>query len=343
MHFTILQSVYKKDSPDFLEECFTSIATNTLLPECIILVKDGPLTDELESVIFAWQQKLPLYVVGYSENHGLAYALNYGLQFCKTELIARMDSDDICYPDRFEKQVLFFEMHKDTVILGSGIEEFYLDGKGREYRKIRLYPKRTERKSKTLYRGTPIAHPSVMMKTELLKKYKYNIDTKCNEDIDLWLRILGDGYIIKTLQEPLVHFRITDATFHRRSASKAFTEFVICSKYLNTVNGINKSSILPVLKLLTRFLPNKLNKKLYLSKKRENLFLEKYMNLKVLSSYVFMKNGHLFEALLEFEENDTLLIKAKQLDTDINNIIEIPASEVILYKTNENSDIALHV
>lgn len=129
MTFTILQSVYKKDNPRFLFQSLQSIAENTLPPSQIVLVKDGELTPELESVISEWQKKLPLKVVGYEKNQGLAHALNYGLQFVETELVARMDSDDICFPDRFEKQVLQFDLNPNLEILGGGIEEFYIDEK----------------------------------------------------------------------------------------------------------------------------------------------------------------------------------------------------------------------
>lgn len=96
-YFTVLQSVYKKDNPIFLYQSLQSIAENTVQPYSVVLVKDGILNHELESVISEWQSKLPLKVVGYEKNQGLAYALNYGLQFVETELVARMDSDDICF------------------------------------------------------------------------------------------------------------------------------------------------------------------------------------------------------------------------------------------------------
>ena len=95
MTFSVLQSVYRRDNPDFLAQSLQSIADNTLQPVNVILVKDGILTPELETVISEWQTKLPLKVVGYEQNQGLAQALNYGLQFVETDLVARMDSDDI--------------------------------------------------------------------------------------------------------------------------------------------------------------------------------------------------------------------------------------------------------
>lgn len=379
MTFTVLQSIYKKDNPHFLSESLQSIAENTLLPTSIVLVKDGELTNELDSVISEWQKKLPLKVVGYEKNQGLAHALNFGLQFVETELVARMDSDDICFPDRFEKQVLQFDLNPDLEILGGGIEEFYIEEKQSQsaetchselvsesakemlnqlqhednqspqvqhdgiYRKVRLYPKWTDKKSKTLYRGTPVAHPTLMIKTSLLKEFKYSENTKCNEDIDLWFRLIEAGHKIKTLQEPVLHFRITDGTFKRRSMQKAFNEFSIYSKNLHKINGFSLLDIIPLVRLATRFFPKRLNKKLYLSKKRQNLFKENLMNIKSLNNQVFTKNGHLFEALLEFDENGIKMIKAVQLDSPSKCVVEVPLSEVALYKTSESVDVSLNV
>ncbi|MDR0538895.1 MAG: glycosyltransferase [Spirochaetaceae bacterium] len=124
---SVLMSVYYKETAAHLNECLQSLAAQTLPADEIVIVKDGGLTPELERCLAEWQPKLPLVIVGYEENKGLAYALNYGIQFCSRELTARMDSDDICLPDRFEKQLAYFAAHKDTVILGGNILEFYED------------------------------------------------------------------------------------------------------------------------------------------------------------------------------------------------------------------------
>ena len=273
MKFSVLQSVYHRDNPSFLSQSLKSIAENTLMPEQVVLVKDGTLTPKLEAVISEWESKLPLKVVGYEKNHGLAHALNYGLQFLATELVARMDSDDICFPDRFEKQVLQFEKNNNLVILGTGIEEFYKNDEI-NFHQIRLYPKLTTKKSIALYKGTPLAHPTVMLRTEILKKFKYSEETKCNEDIELWFRLLGAGYEIQTIQAPLLHFRITDGTFKRRSLSKALNEYFIYFHNLLKFNGISKNHFYLLMRLFTRFLPSKLIKKLYFSSMRKNMFKE---------------------------------------------------------------------
>ncbi|GHU17466.1 hypothetical protein FACS1894163_08390 [Spirochaetia bacterium] len=125
--FSVLMSIYHKEFASNLNQCLESLALQTLPASEIIIVKDGKLTAELEECLTSWQNELPLKIVGYEENKGLAFALNYGLQFCSNELIARMDSDDICMPERFEKQIDYFVQHKDTIIVGTNILEFYED------------------------------------------------------------------------------------------------------------------------------------------------------------------------------------------------------------------------
>lgn len=341
MTFTVLQSVYKKDRPDFLAQSLQSIADNTLEPERVVLVKDGELTPELDAVIAEWQEKLPLKVVGYEENRGLAHALNHGLQFVETKLVTRMDSDDIAYSNRFEKQVAQFDVDPSLQILGGGIEEFYINPDGNEFRRIRLYPKYTEKSSLSLYKGTPLAHPTVMMRTELLKKFKYSERTKCNEDIELWFRLLESGVRIKTLQEPVLHYRITEGTFNRRSVSKAFNEFSIYFRNLFAFNGFSAGLIFPCARFASRFFPKSLSRKLYLSQKRQKIFKENLMKITSLKNRVFAKGGHVFEALIQFEENGTQMVKAVQLDSPSKVVVEVPLNEIQLLKTTEAVDVEL--
>lgn len=273
MTLSVLMSVYKNDNPRWFKECFESLVKQSKPATEIIVVKDGKLNASLDSVIDEFKNKLPLKVVGYEDNHGLAYALNYGMDFCTCDLIARMDSDDICFPERFEKQIHEFEINSDLNILGTGVEEFYISDEKIENKNIRLYPERTNKNSKTLYKGTPLAHPTVMIRSEILKKYKYNLkNQKYSQDIELWFRLLLNGFEICTLQEPLLHFRITDKTFQRRNISKANTEFKIYMSYLYKLNGISPLLLYPVVRLFSRFFPVSLIKRMYFSKSRQKLF-----------------------------------------------------------------------
>ena len=193
-------------------------------------------------------------------------------QFVEPPLVARMDSDDICFPERFEKQLKYFEEHPDAEIVGTGLSEFYVDKNCSEFRKNRFYPEYVDSKTKTLFKGTPLGHPTVMIKTELLKKYMYSENTNMNEDIDLWFRLLKDGLVIHNIQEPLLNFRITDGTFKRRSIKKAFSEFGIYWNNLIKLFGLSPLLIYPLARLFVRFLPYRLNKKLYFSGARNKLF-----------------------------------------------------------------------
>lgn len=275
LNFSVLQSVYAKDKPEYLDNSLLSLKEQTLSPKEIIIVKDGTLPEELETVINTWEQRLPIKAVGYEKNQGLAHALNYGLEFVTSELVARMDSDDICNKNRFEKQVNFFENNPDCYICGSALKEFYIEKNSNVREKLRFYPEQTTKKSESLFKGTPLGHPTVMMKTELLKKCKYNENTSMNEDIDLWFRLIKDGIIIYNIQEPLLNFRITDGTFKRRSIKKAFSEFEIYYNNLFELFGFNPKLILPFFRLFIRFLPSFINKKLYFSNLRTSLFSKK--------------------------------------------------------------------
>lgn len=275
MSFSVLQAVYKGDNPLYLQQCFDSLSKQTLQPNEIILVKDGKISNELELVIKSWSSTLPLKVYGYSTNKGLAHALNYGIQYVSTDFIARVDSDDYCFPTRFEKQMDFLLSNPEVNICGTGINEFYTDKNGTQFTRNRFYPSYVDKNSKCLYKGTPLGHPTLMIKTDVLKKFMYSETTNMNEDIDLWFRLLENDYKIYNIQEPLLHFRITDGTFKRRSISKAIKEFQIYEKNLENFFSFSLKEIYPLLRLILRFCPYGLSKKIYMSNARAKLFSNK--------------------------------------------------------------------
>ena len=135
----------------------------------------------------------------------------------------------------------------------------------------RKYPIYTNKKSKSLFKGTPIAHPTLIIKTEILKKYKYNTNTSSNEDIDLWFRLILDGYTIENINEPLIKYRITNRTFIRRNYKKAINEFKIYIYYLIKLNGFTLLLIFPILRFISRLLPSKVIKKMYFLRKRQKI------------------------------------------------------------------------
>lgn len=214
MTFTVLQSVYKKDNPKYLSESLQSIAENTLLPSSIVLVKDGILTPELESVISEWQKKLPLKVVGYEKNQGLAHALNYGLQFVETELVARMDSDDIAYNNRFEKQIYYMGENPEIVLSSGYISEF--NDTKMIPKSIRRVPLLYEEITSYLKKRNAFNHMAVCFrKSAILQAGGYQ-EVPYFEDYDLWIRVVQKGYQVSNIPELLVDARIGNDMIGRR-------------------------------------------------------------------------------------------------------------------------------
>ena len=113
--YSVLMSVYYRENPAWLKLAMESMQRQTLPTEDFVLVCDGPLTPELDDVIAEKQQEMGerLRVIRLAKNGGLGNALNVGLGYCRNELVARMDSDDIAYPDRCERQIAAFHQHPE--------------------------------------------------------------------------------------------------------------------------------------------------------------------------------------------------------------------------------------
>ena len=127
--YSVLMSVYHKEKPEYLKQAIESIQAQAFPTDDFVLVCDGPLSEPLDSVIAKKQQEMgtTLNVIRLAKNGGLGNALNEGIKHCKDELVARMDSDDIAYPDRCEKQINVFNTHPKVSICSGVVEEFTTD------------------------------------------------------------------------------------------------------------------------------------------------------------------------------------------------------------------------
>ena len=125
--YSVLMSLYVKEQPEYLRLAIDSMINQTVAPDEIVIVEDGPLNDELYRVIDDYTQQYPdiFNIVVNERNLGLGLALNEGLEVCKNELVARMDTDDISKPERCEKQLRIFEENPDLSIVGAFVDEFY--------------------------------------------------------------------------------------------------------------------------------------------------------------------------------------------------------------------------
>lgn len=237
--FSVLLSVYYKENPKYLEEALASIYDKqSMKPNQIVLVQDGPLTTELEKVISFWKEKLDnlLVLVPLEKNVGLAAALNEGLKYCNNELVARMDTDDIASPDRFKKQISFMKSNPDVAVSSGLVEEWSEDFSHKvSERKLPLVHEDIYRFAKS---RSPISHPAVVFrKTAVLESGGY--PSFYPEDHPLWGLMLHKGYKFANLPDVLVKMRVGDAFIERRG--KGFLKGEIeLSKYLNEIGFINK-------------------------------------------------------------------------------------------------------
>ena len=125
--FTVCMSVYKNDKPEFVRVAFDSmLVEQSIKPSEILLVRDGKVSEELEDLLCKYETQFPniFRIIRLKQNEGLGKALELGVRFAKNEIVARMDSDDICLSKRFEKQLIYLEQHPECDIVGGTISEF---------------------------------------------------------------------------------------------------------------------------------------------------------------------------------------------------------------------------
>ena len=122
--FSVLLSLYAREQPDWLKACLDSICAQSVQPEQIIIVLDGAINAALHSVLESYQTKLPLQIIAIEQHVGLGNALNIGLNHCQHEWVLRMDTDDICAPERFALQWNHIQQHPELALFSGQIAEF---------------------------------------------------------------------------------------------------------------------------------------------------------------------------------------------------------------------------
>ncbi|WP_431031616.1 glycosyltransferase [Proteus mirabilis] len=266
MQFTILLSIYKNESPFFLIQTFNSILVEqSIKPNEIILVKDGPLSQELSDTIIDWCNKYPkiIRIVALGKNYGLGVALNKGLVHCTNDWVFRMDTDDICLPDRFEKQIQFIKNNPDISLLGSSTEEF--DENMENSFGYRTNP--TEHNAIVNYakKRNPFNHMTVAFKKDAVLSvggYQHHLFM---EDYNLWIRMISSGYKVANLPDVLVKVRAGNSMVTRRKGIKYIkSEYKLAKLKIKTHldNSFSAYSIF-LLRSIPRILPTSFLSKIY--------------------------------------------------------------------------------
>jgi len=265
MNFTVLLSVYAKESPDFLLLALDSIWKNqSLRPTQIVLVKDGPLTNDLNDVIDIYKKKSPLKVISLEKNVGLGKALNIGLEKCDHDLVARMDTDDISLPDRFKIQIAEFKKDNKLSVVGGQVSEF--KNNPLDIRSEKKVPLDSHLILEFAKKRNPLNHPSVMFrKNDIISVGSYQ-HCPYFEDYFLWCRLLKKGFKIKNVNNILLYFRIGNDMIGRRIGWSYVRKEINFFKNILELKFINRIQFLMLIliRIPFRLLPKKVLGFLYL-------------------------------------------------------------------------------
>ncbi len=268
MKFSVLISLYDKENPSNLNDALESIYLQTVSANQIVLVKDGPINQDLEKIIGIWQQKFGglMDVVSLNKNVGLARALNAGIAVCKYDWIARMDTDDVALSQRFEIQVNVLKKNPHISVLGSWISE-HDESMGATI-STRKVPETHLEILKYSKRRCPINHMTVFFQKKAVMSiggYPH-FDTRTNiEDYVLWAVLLHHGYNFMNIQKVLVKARTGSSLLNRRGGR----EYIKIEKYylkkLKEIGFMNtyeyRSNL--IMRFMVRLAPSKLRGWIY--------------------------------------------------------------------------------
>ena len=221
--FSVITSVYRNDKPAFVARALESITiAQSVKPDEVVIVVDGPVPDELRNLIIYTVQSTPsLYkVIWLPENKGLGNALRVGVENAKYDIVARMDSDDVSTPDRFEKQIAYMEAHPECDVVGGQIIEF-IDSESNIIGK-REVPCKHDEIFTWLKGRCPFNHVSVTMLRSRVVAIGNYLDWHYNEDYYLWIRMAEAGYRFANLPDTLVNVRVGKEMYARRGGWKYF-------------------------------------------------------------------------------------------------------------------------
>lgn len=278
MNFSVLISVYFKENPEYFKMAIESILTQTVKPIEIVIVKDGKLTQRLDLLIheLCCADNEMFKIVEIEENVGLGEALRIGTINCSQEIIARMDTDDICVLNRFEKQLEVINNNPNVDVVGSFIAEF--KGERANITAIRKVPiTYKEIKTKAKYRN-PLNHMTVMFRKKAVMDVGNYKDLLWNEDYYLWARMINNEKNIINLPEVLVYARAGNEMYKRRGGLKYIQNEVKLQKeflkmgFINYCDFVFNISVRSIVRLLPNFIRSFIYRKALRQKNSSQLF-----------------------------------------------------------------------
>ena len=255
--FSVLMCVYDKEESSNLDSSLHSIFDQTIKPNQVVVVQDGPLRKELTDIL----DKYKIERIELKEKVGLTNGLNIGLTKCKYNLVARMDSDDICMKNRFELLLREFSKDKKLVLAGGQIIEFDNNG----LRKKRIVPTNKKDIYNFSKKRNPFNHMSVMYRKDIILKLGGYPKEEYFEDYCLWTKVLGKGYNVKNISDIIIKARSGNKHIKRRGGLKYIKHIYKFEKDLYNDGFINYIEFITNLseRIIISILPNGLRKMIY--------------------------------------------------------------------------------
>lgn len=243
MDYSVLMTVYDKELPENLEQAILSMLNQTIPTDDFVLVCDGLLNQKLNQVIDIYVDRLN--VIRSEVKLGLSNALNLGLNNCKHELVARMDSDDISIPGRCERQLRIFTENPDISIVSGTIQEFIGEPEGEGLQKKRILPETQDEIVRFSQTRNPFNHPAVMFKkSAVLEVGGYHDDYHRFEDYELWIRMFQNGFVGYNIQDVILYMRISYSFYLRRGGSLFAKDILRFHRYLTHIGWSRRISLI---------------------------------------------------------------------------------------------------
>lgn len=257
--FSVSMCVYGGDNAEHFRLAVDSVLNQTIQPDEVVLVVDGPVPSVLEAVILEYE-KLPCFkVIRLKENQGHGIARRTSLENCTYDIVALMDADDISVPTRFEKQLSALSSDLSLSIVGGNISEFVdLENHIVGYRNV---PSSDEDIKEYLKKRCPMNQVTVMFKKKDVNEAGGYLDWYCEEDYYLWIRMCLKNMRFLNIPEVLVHVRVGEEMYRRRGGFRYFKSELKLQKYMlkNKVIGFPTYFINVSKRLIVQvLLPNRL-------------------------------------------------------------------------------------
>ncbi len=236
LKFSVILPIYINVNSRLFIKSFNSILNQSLKPNEIIIIFDGPVKKKITKFLNLKKKKLSsIRFIFFKKNYGLGHVLNYAVKKCKYEYVARCDADDISRKDRFEKQINYMKRHPEIDVLGSNIYEIY---NNKIFSKKIMKMNHKDIKKQLVFRN-PLNHSSIIFKKKKLIKSGNYKQMFYFEDYYLWFRMIKKGFKFNNLPNFLISMNVDENFYARRKGLEYYKFYLKFLKTLYLENHIN--------------------------------------------------------------------------------------------------------